>query len=234
MIDPASLPRRAFTCATTVRLISTAYIDEPALTPLADSDSERAVLEELEGLTSARRTTKISRPAGIAQEELVTPAQGYGWTHINAAFCYTRAGGNRFNGADRGAWYASYGETAVPTAQAEVAYHLTRELDATGVYENVTAYRELFAGITTEFHDLGGHEGEDCLSPDPEVGYPAGQALARALLAAGGNGLLYGSRRLAGGHCLAAFRPHLVQNLRQGDRWVFRWQGGREPEILKD
>jgi len=71
----------------------------------------------------------------------------------NAAFCYTRATGNRFNGPERGAWYASHGYLAVETAQAEVAWHLTRELEATGVFENVTAYRELLAGFTTRLHD---------------------------------------------------------------------------------
>ncbi len=228
-----TIPVRDFTCPTTVRLISTAYIEEPALAPLADSQAERAILEELEGLTSARRTAKLPRPQGLLPDELVSATQGYGWTYINAAFCYTRPSGNRFNGPDRGAWYATYGEMAAETAQAEVAYHLTRELDATGNYQNITAYRELLAGFTTSFHDLSHHSDETYLQPDPAVAYPAGQALARRLLAEGGNGVLYRSLRFDGGACLAAFRPHLVQNVRQGDQWTFVWSGARAPSIEK-
>ena len=61
--------------------------------------------------------------------------------------------GNRFNAPERGSWYASDGDLAFGSAQAEVAWHLTRELEATGVFENVTAYRELLAGFTTRLHD---------------------------------------------------------------------------------
>lgn len=233
MSEANAIPVRDFTCQTTVRLISTAYIEEPALAPLADNEAERAILEELEGLTSARRTASLPRPQGLEPDELASPAQGYGWTYINAAFCYTRPSGNRFNGPERGAWYATYGKAAAETAQAEVAYHLTRELDATGVYENVTAYRELLAGFTTVFHDITQRSQEAYLDRDPDVAYPAGQALAKRLLAAGSNGFLYRSLRKRGGLCLAAFRPHLVQNVRQGNQWTFSWIGSRSPKIEK-
>ncbi|MEL6467686.1 MAG: RES family NAD+ phosphorylase, partial [Pseudomonadota bacterium] len=158
---------------------------------------------------------------------------GYGWTYINAAFCYTRATGNRFNGPERGAWYASYGEDAALTAQAEVSWHLTRELEATGVFENLTAYRELLAGFTTRLHDLAGREGEEILSSEPRIAYPIGQRLAQDVLGSGGNGLIYPSARRDGGRCLVAFRPHLVQNVRQGDTWTFTWRGEATPEITR-
>lgn len=170
-------------------------------------------------------------PGGLTPAELLTEADGYGWTYVNAAFSYTRATGNRFNGPKRGAWYASHGELAVETAQAEVAWHLTRELEATGVFENITAYRELIAGFTSRFHDLAGKEGEDALSPDPAFAYAVGRAQARDVLGSGGNGLLYPSARHRDGQCLVALRPHMVQNVRQGDTWVFEWSGHREPAI---
>ncbi len=231
-MDAATLPIRDFMDAATIRLISTAYIDEPALAPLADGDAERDFLAAVEGLTSTRQSRTMPLPTGLAAEELTGAAHGYGWTHINAAFCYTRATGNRFNGPDRGAWYATHGPDAAPTARAEVGFHLTRELDATGIYENITAYRELLAGFVTRFHDLTAAPAiGDCLHPDPAIGYPAGQALARDVLQGGGNGVLYPSVRHAGGQCLAAFRPALVQNVRLGDGWVFTWNGDRDPVI---
>ncbi|MCP5085535.1 MAG: RES family NAD+ phosphorylase, partial [Rhodobacteraceae bacterium] len=165
--------------------------------------------------------------------ELLTKAHGYGWSYVNAAFCYTRVTGNRFNGPERGAWYASSGETAIETSQAEVAWHLTRELEATGVFENTTSYRELIAGFTTRFHDLNGRAGKEALNPDPVVAYTAGQPLARDVLGSGGNGLLYPSARYGGGQCLVALRPFLVQNVRQGETWVFEWAGKPAPTLTK-
>ena len=70
-------------------------------------------------------------------------------------------------------------------------------------------------------------------SGDPAVVHPAGQALARDILAGGGNGVLYPSARYEGGKCLAALRPNLVQNIREGQTWVFRWAGSLEVEILR-
>ena len=233
MIRAEDLDQVDFTDPTTIRLISTAYIDEPAMAPLADDEDDLAILEGIEGLTSARRTVTLPVPGGLDPAELLTAAAGYGWTYINAAFCYTRATGNRFNGPERGAWYASYGKDAVETAQAEVSWHLTRELEATGVFENLTAYRELLAGFTTRMHDLTDRAGEEVLSREPRVAYPIGQKLARDVLGSGGNGLLYPSARREGGRCLVAFRPHLVQNVRQGDTWTFTWRGEATPEITR-
>ncbi|WP_371171492.1 RES family NAD+ phosphorylase [Aliiroseovarius sp. 2305UL8-7] len=234
MIRATDLEEVEFTDPTTVRLISTAYIDEPAMAPLADDEDDLAILEEIEGFTSARRTVTLPVPGGLDPAELLTEAAGYGWTYVNAAFCYTKATGNRFNGPERGAWYASYGENSIETAQAEVAWHLTRELDATGIYENITAYRELLAGFTTRLHNLNGGAGEDALSPDTAVAYPIGQTLAQDVLGSGGNGLLYPSTRHEGGQCLVALRPHLVQNVRQGDTWTFEWAGEPIPSISKE
>lgn len=230
---PGDLTEFTLTEAATIRLISTAYIDEPALSPLADDDGDLAILEELEGLTSARRSLNLPLPGGLQEAELRTAADGYGWTYVNAAFCYTRPTGNRFNGSERGAWYACFGDNAVETAQAEVCWHLTRELEATGVFENTTAYRELIAGFTSQFADLRDQAGAACLHPDPAQGYSAGQALARAVFEAGGNGLLYPSVWHDQGQCLVALRPYMVQNIRQGATWVFEWAGAPEPEIAR-
>ncbi|GGA48117.1 RES family NAD+ phosphorylase [Pelagibacterium lentulum] len=227
------LPQRDFAEPDTIRLISTAYIAEPAMAPLADDPTELSILEEIETLTSARHTPHLPLPFGITQDELVTAAHGFGWTYINAAFCYTRAGGNRFNGEERGAWYAAYGQAAVKTAQAEVAWHLTQELIATATFENLTAYRELRAGFSTRVHDASAFASEPFLDPDPSVAYPHGQALARTLLTQKSSGLVYPSVRFDGGECLAVFRPAIIQNIRLGDCWHFEWSGSPQPTISK-
>jgi hypothetical protein len=228
---PRGLPETVFTDPETIRLISTAYIDEPALAPLSDDADGLDFLEQLESLTSRRQGLGMPLPAGLKRAELLSEASGYGWTFINAAFCYTRPAGNRFNDASRGAWYAAFGPLAIETAQAEVAFHLSRELENVGVFENVTAYRELVAGFTATMADLRSRPDEACLSPDPEIAYPEGQRLARELAAARIAGLLYPSARHEDGECLVAFRPNLVQNVRPGRKWVFTWTGSATPSI---
>jgi hypothetical protein len=233
VIRASDLTRIEFTDPKTVRLISTAYIDEPAMTPLADDDDELAILEEIEGLTSARRSVTLPIPGGLHPGELLAEAAGYGWTLVNAAFCYTRPTGNRFNAPDRGAWYASYGGLAIETAQAEVSWHLTRELEATGVFDNLTSSRELFAGFTSQFHELTSGTEDASLHADPATAYPAGQVLARDVLGSDGNGILYPSSRHPDGKCLVALRPHLVQNIRQGATWDFVWDGHSQPKMVR-
>jgi|TARA_R100000501_G_scaffold14778_1_gene26820 hypothetical protein len=206
-------------------MISTAYLNEPAMQPLADTDAALEVLERLEGKTSLRLNDDIPLPAGVRHDELLTPAYGYGWTYVNAAFCYTRPSGNRFNGSDRGAWYATFADQPVQTALAEVGHHLTRELANVGIYENVTRYRELVAGFIGPFVDLRGEASADYLHPDESVGYPAGQALARELREADFGGVVYPSVRRKGGMCLATFRTTMVQNIRQGATWKLSWSG---------
>ena len=145
----------------------------------------------------------------------------------------TRPGGNRFNGEDRGAWYCAFaGETAL----AEVAYHLTRELEAVGRFDNTTHYVELIADLFGPFHDLRDRDwaAEGALDADRAIGYPAGQALANRLRSeTGNNGIVYSSARQAEGTCLVAFRTDLVQNLRQGGIWRLAWQGHPKPSITR-
>lgn len=228
---PRGLPLLELAEPNTVRLISTAHIMEPSMAPLADDDDALKFLAEIERKTSLRQDEDIPLPDGVRRAELLTEAHGYGWTYVNAAFCYTRPQGSRFNDAERGAWYAAWGEGAAKTALAEISFHLTRELENVGVFENVTDYRELLAGFIGPFADLRQSDEDDFLSPDPAIGHPAGQKLARELRDAAVNGVVYPSVRKPDGLCLAAFRTTLVQNIRQGATWRLSWSGKRAPAI---
>jgi RES domain-containing protein len=215
----------------TVRLISTGRLKDPVLLPLAANHGALEDLATLESATNGRLQAQETGLPGLDPRELVFGRAGY--TFINAAFTHTRPGGNRFNDGSRGAWYCAL---EPDTAISEVSYHLTRELEAIGRFENVTDYAELIADFLGVFHDLRPAEfvAHAALHADPAIAYPAGQALARQLRDdAASNGIVYPSMRRPDGTCLVAFRPDLVQNLRQGGIWRLEWQGMPAPTVTR-
>lgn len=212
----------------TIRLVTTARLRPPVLSALVDAD-ELAALAEIEGATSNRLMAQNRGTADVQPYELV-----YGVPHaafINASFTYAKPReANRFNGAERGAWYAALD---VETCFAEVRHHLTEALAQTGVFEAVVEYAELHASFAGEFVDLRQHIDHLCLHPEKGIGYPAGNVLADAARARGLNGIIYPSVRHAGGTCIAALFPHAVQSVAQGDVYRMTWRGRPEPIVEK-
>lgn len=222
-------PRADISQRDTIRLISTGRLKEPVLLPLAENHGAMADLAELEGATSGRLQAQEGGLLDLDPRELVFGRPGHAF--INAAFAYTRPGGNRFNDDDRGAWYCAFD---ADTALGEVSFHLTRELEAIDRFDNVTDYAELLADFVGSFHDLCGSDfhSDAVLHSDPATAYPAGQTLAKRLRKEErGIGIIYPSVRHQGGTCLAAFYPDLVQNLRQGGIWRLEWHGSPLPAI---
>lgn len=214
-----------------IRLISTGRLKEPVLLHLAAYHGALEDLAALESVTNGRLQAEESGLPDLDFRELVFGRPGH--TFINAAFTHTRYGGNRFNDQDRGAWYCAFD---AGTAIAEVSYHLTRELESIGRYENVTDYAELIADFFGPFHDLRNVDRADepSLNENPAIAYPAGQALALNLRKeAASNGIIYPSSRRADGTCLVTFQPHLIQNLRQGGIWKLEWQGTPRPTVTR-
>lgn len=217
-----------------VRLVSETRHKPPVLRGLVDSDDEAEILAELEGETSARLIAEREGSPALDRRELAFARRAhdlrlYGQSHINAAFTYTRPGGNRFNTGERGAWYCAY--DALTSAE-EVGFHRTRELGFIGVYTDEARYVELLADFIGDFPDLGDEPAHPALNPDPETGYAAGQALAAELRREGHRGLLYPSVRHASGCCFAAFDPGIVQNVRPGASWTLVWRGSPEFDIV--
>ena len=223
-----SLPISGLAEKATVRLISTAYFKPPVLRGLAEDDGAMAALEALEGLTNRRLKGQRQGLPDLDPRELAFRARksalsAWGHTYVNAAFLYTRPTGNRFNDGRRGAWYCAFDDL---TAIEEVAYHRSRELGFAGCFEDAAVYQALLADFIGDFPDLRQiSPPPDCLDPDPAIGYPAGQALARSLREDGHGGVIYPSARHAGGTCFAAFEPQIVQNVRPGAKWRLVWSG---------
>lgn len=212
-----------------VRLVSTARLRKPVLADLV-GEEDLDTLAEIEGATSDRLLRQRRGGAGISPMEFVLGVPGH--TFINAAFAYARPRGlNRFNGPNRGAWYAAF---EVETAIAEVSFHLARELDNIGVYNATVDYAELFASFAGDFLDLRNlpDPQPECLNPDIEIGYPHGNAVADAARTRGLNGIIYPSVRRQGGTCLVALIPHAVQSVAQGRAIRLVWKGKREPDVV--
>lgn len=197
----------------THRLVPSKYAHEEQgpLSRLTDDESDLSTLTELERSTDNRVLGESGLLPGIGIHELVF---GVSYAHIvNAAFSYAHPGGSRFNGPERGAWYAAF---RLETSQAEIAFHRGRELqEINWPHPETFEYVEYLADFRAEFHDIRKASGfRDCLAPNS---YAPSQRLARVLLEQGSAGIVYPSVREKGhGDCFSCFRPALVMNVRKG------------------
>ena len=195
----------------THRLIPSRYTeqDDSVLTRLTEDADDLNALFELEGATNDRLLGEAGLLPGITVRELVF---GLSYSHIvNAAFTHANPSGSRFNGPERGAWYAAF---ARETSEREVAYHKGKELQEIRWPEKETfTYVDFLADFRGAFHDIRNDTRfKNCLDPGS---YRASQRLAGELLEDGSAGLLYPSVRHKGGTCIACFRPALVNNVRK-------------------
>lgn len=212
---------------TTVRLVSTARLRPAVLAPLVDGQDELDLLTEIEGATSARQIAEARGLSGLAANELVHDVPHAHF--INASFAYAKPRQpNRFNGPERGAWYAAL---EVGTCLAEVGYHLAAALADAGDFNAIVDYAEMFCSLAGAFLDLRQVPDHPALDPDTAKAYPVGNALARSARAAGLNGIIYPSVRHRGGTCIAALRPAAVQSVRQGAIYRLTWRGDPTPTI---
>ena len=194
----------------THRLIPSKNIEESVLNRLINDPDELGSLFELEGATNERLQGEAGLLPGITVRELIF---GVSYSHIvNAAFTHAHPRGSRFNGPDRGAWYAAF---SLETSGIEVAFDKSQELKEINWRERETfIYVEFRADFRGEFHDIReDRRFTNCLSPDS---YAPSQKLARELLETGAAGIVYPRVRHKGGTCIACFRPALVNNVRKG------------------
>jgi RES domain-containing protein len=197
----------------THRLIPYRYSDDgkPILDLIAQGDDDLlSDLTELEGATNDRLLGESGRLPGVSAIELVS---GFRLAHIvNATFTHAHPLGGRFNGVERGVWYAAFD---MPTAQTEVALHRSAELKEIGwMTEEVSSYIDYLADFRHEFHDIRDDpDFADDLNPNS---YAASQMLGLQLLTGGSAGIVYPSVRRRNGTCIVCFRPPLVLNVRVG------------------
>ena len=217
-------PTRKLRLKDTCRLIPSLYPSRGILDAIS-SPADLPLILELETWSNDRISTELGVIHRIPKQEWVAGRSMA--SVVMAAFCHPRPGGGRFNGPDRGAWYAA---NSLEGAHAEVVYHRTAELAEIGVLETRIEMRLYRADFHAEFHDVRGDAPENAVYHDA-TSYTASQALGRELLTNGSNGVIYRSVRHAGSECLACFRPALVSNVRAGTHFEYRWEGTRTPRI---
>lgn len=211
----------------THRLIPRAYDEETVLRRLTRDAEELRALFELEGATNERLQGEAGLLPGITVRELVF---GVSYSHIvNAAFTHALPGGSRFNGPERGAWYAGFSRK---TAEIEVAFHKSEELREINWQEKeIFLYVDFLADFRAEFHDIRGDSRfVECLDTNS---YAASQKLARELLDSGSAGVVYPSVRHPSGTCIACFRPALVNNVRKGDQLSVEFENALAAPIIR-
>jgi hypothetical protein len=210
----------------THRLIPSVHSDDPVaiLGRIAENEGDLAKLAQLESVTNEQVLAENDLLPGIGVQELV-----FGVPHariINGAFTHANPLGSRFNGPNRGAWYAGF---EIETSQTEIAFHKTVHLAEIGQFQDETIYVNYLADFGGDFHDLRyDSDFANCLDPNS---YVQSQALAEQLLTVGSLGTLYPSVRYGGGTCLACFRPAMVSNVRTGIKYRFTWTGEPTPTI---
>jgi RES domain-containing protein len=187
------------------------------LSRLAEDHEDIDDLLELDSATNDRLLGELGVLPGISVHELV---YGVDYAHIvNAAFTHPSPDGGRFNGPERGAWYAGLTRE---TALMEVAFHKQRQLEeVVWPEEETSTFDDYLAEFMMPVHDLTGDKPQfgKYLQPEPiPECYAEPQRLTQELLAHQSNGVLYPSVRHTRGSCLVCFRPALVYFVRRGAR----------------
>lgn len=100
-------------------------------------------------MTNRRLIGEQGGLSGIGVDELVFGVPNF--RLIDAAFTFAGPFGSRFNGPDRGAWYATFD---LETALAEVIFHKTVELAECNYFNNSTSYSDILADFNCELGDL--------------------------------------------------------------------------------
>jgi hypothetical protein len=222
-------PRTLIRRLDTHRLIPTKFSrdEDSVLTLLADSDRHLQDLFDLDNATNERLLAENGRAPGIGPHELVFGLPYY--RIVNASFTHAHPLGGRFNGPERGAWYAGF---EIETSLAEVVFHKTVEYAEIQRFDDSVQYDDYLADFSASFEDLRDWQGAGpFLAPD---GYIASQQLAERLLQAGSLGVVFPSVRRLGGTCVCCFRPALVGNVRRAGRYRLTWSGSPEARVSID
>ena len=205
--------------APSYRVVASRYPTVGVYDRISDA-TNLAALIELEALTNPRAREEAGAFRKVRPEDAIA---GPGTTPIMASFAYS--GPSRFCDGTFGVYYAAREE---PTALAESRYHTEAFLRATRQPSIDVDKRIYAATIDGTFDDIRARSLRSKLYAAAPDDYGYSQRYAHALYAKNRvDGIVYNSVRLAGGQCIAAFRPRVISAARIFKHVQFRWDGNR-------
>jgi RES domain len=179
----------------------------------------------LEQKVNPRVRDQIGEISLVPKSERVT---GPGASWVMAAFTHVNPSGSRFSDGSYGVYYAA---KELRTAIDETAFHFARfARDAADPVRNEDM-RVLVSGIRGNFSDvetLSKQKRQAVLSKD--LAYKESQAWARKVREEGSDGIVFPSVRREGTEtalCIAAFRPKVIQQVKDERRLRYHWNGER-------
>jgi hypothetical protein len=219
--DPTAVPTSRVGWSGARRIIRSLY-------PPIDLFEDVADPEDWPLLIAAEQKTNPRLMETIGALDLVPPARRVaapGATWLMAPF--THVSTDRPSRLTDGSYGVLYVAERFGTALLETMHHHARFMAKTRQAAGWTSqFRELVMDVDAVLHDLRGGDAGVLPALDPDS-YVAAQALARALRAAGSDGVVYPSRRDPGGQCAGLFYPDLVRNPVQGRHLDYHWDGVR-------
>jgi hypothetical protein len=209
------------------RLVASRFPPIDLFERIADPGDWEALIA-LESLTNPRLRDAAGEIALVPAADRVS---GPGASVIMAPFTHLHPAGSRFADARGGALYVA---DTLATAIAETRHHRERFLRATREPATEVELRCYLIDVAGRFQDLRGRAADPRFAPVYDRDdYAASQALARALRALAADGIVYDSVRRAGGSSIAAFRPRLASNVRQGAHLRYVWNGERITQVYE-
>lgn len=192
---------------------------------VADNTEDRALLNELEGMTSSRLREAAGAIHLVRDEDR---RFGPGWSPIMAAFCYPSPAGSRFTDGSFGVYYCAHREA---TAIAETRFHLEQFLRESSQPPMLLEQRVYQATLRADLLDLRQQSDTQALL-DPDD-WSAAQTLGRQAWGARHYGIVYPSVRDPDGECAAILRPPALSPARQGRHLGYQWDGTSIRHVLE-
>ena len=240
VLKAAQVPRSALAWLPCHRLIASRFPTVGLFDDIADP-ADLEVVFAIEMLTNPRLRQELGQIDLVPAALRVT---GPGATLVMSAFTHLNPEGSRFSDGSYGVYYAA---ASLATAVAEVSHHRARFMARTQEPAIDLDLRWIQADLQQPaVHDIR-RDSLRSATPqralaallDPDA-YGAGQALGRALRAAGSTALVYDSVRDPTGQCVAVFQPPALANARAAGHLGLHWDGQRishwfhkgEPQVV--
>lgn len=207
----AAVPRIALACKT-YRCIASRFPPVDLYAPLAAPEYFEQ-FHALESLTNPRASA------------------AFGASPIDAAFSYvpTATQGGRFN-RDFAVYYCAIEEV---TAVGEAVFHRARFLREANMPATIVEARIVVADLdAAALADIRAADTRFAALHAPDD-YLASQRFGAQLHAADGEGIVYNSVRSAGGQCVVAFTPRILQRARQSKHLDLQWDGQNIVNVIQ-